>query len=71
MVKKVKPILEDILSFKKQEEKYIKYFFEGNFMPELLFTKNKIVNLEFLRNHPMVLWKQHHIKEWLKSQSRK
>lgn len=71
MIKKVKPILDDILSFRKQEEEYIKYFFAGKFIPELLFAKKKIVDLESLRNHPMVLWKQHHIKEWLKSQSRK
>lgn len=67
MIKKVKPILDDMLSFRKQEKEYIKYFFEGSFMPELLFAKEKIVDLESLRKHPVVLWKQFHIKEWLKS----
>lgn len=71
MIKDVKPFLEDMLTLNKHEKEYVNSFFKGEYNPELLFAKEEIVDLESLKNHPMALWKQQHINEWLKSQKRK
>lgn len=69
MIKDVKPFLEDMLTLNKHEKEYVNSFFKGEYNPELLFAKEEIVDLESLKNHPMALWKQQYIKEWLKSRS--
>lgn len=65
MIRTVKPLLEDILTLNKQEKEYVDRFFKGEYIPELLFTKHEVVDLEALKRHPLALWKQQHIKEWL------
>ena len=70
MIKKVKPLLEDILKLRKNEKEYVKSFFKGEYVPELLFTKGEVADLSALKNHPVALWKQQHIKEWLKKQGK-
>lgn len=67
MIKTVKPLLEYVLKLDKQGKRYVDDFFIGEYKPELLFTNEKVVDIESLKKHPMALWKQQHIKEWLKN----
>lgn len=71
MIRKVKPLLEDILKLRKKEKEYVKYFFDGKYAPELLFDKKEIADMDSLKSHPMALWKQQHINEWLKKQRKR
>jgi hypothetical protein len=53
-----------VFELSKSEKMFVKKFFKADFKPELLFgNKIRIKNID---NHPMVLWKQKHIKEWIK-----
>lgn len=71
MLKRVKPLLEDMLTLNEQEKEYVETFFEGEYAPELLFAGEEVADLESLRKHPMAIWKQQHINEWLKGKKRK
>lgn len=42
------------------ETKFISEFTIGNYMPELLFDDQNIINR--IKNHPMALWKISNIK---------
>ena len=56
------PYLRQVFKFDKLEKQYISSFFTAKFSPRLLFEKKyRIQNIE---KHPMLLWKQRHIKEW-------
>ncbi len=66
MVKVVNPLLAYVLALNKTQQEYIDTFFKGEYRPELLFRQKEITGLvELLKNHPMALWKQQHLKGWL------
>jgi hypothetical protein len=50
-------------------KEYIDRFFKGDFKPEILF--GKLVDSTDLERHPMVIWKQRHLKDWLARQKDK
>ena len=66
MVKKIKPTLEGMLTLTVEEKEYVGKFFQGEYNPALLFTQEDGVDLAALKKHPMAIWKQKHIKEWVK-----
>lgn len=39
----------------KEEKEFLKRFYNGEYIPELLFKDKKI--LDRIKNHPMALWK--------------
>jgi len=64
MIKKVKPFLKrEIFNFTTGENEYIDSFLKGEFKQEALFEK--LLNGKNLARHPMVIWKQRHIKNFL------
>lgn len=64
MMKIVIPFLrKEIFNFTTEELKYIDRFFKGDFRPEILF--GKLLDNTDLERHPMVIWKQRHLKDWL------
>jgi hypothetical protein len=69
MLDSVKPFLRQLFKYQTKEKKYIENFFKGEFKPGLLF--GSLLNIANLNKHPMVIWKQTHIKEWLKKQHHK
>lgn len=71
MIKNIKPFLEDMLTLSRQEKEYVNSFFKGEYSPELLFTGKEVADLDSLMKHPMALWKQQHIKNWLQGQQKK
>jgi len=44
-------------------KEYFERFFKGDFRPEILF--GKLLDSTDLERHPMVIWKQRHLKNWL------
>ena len=64
MLDYVKPFLRQLFKYQPKEKEYIENFFKGEFKPELLF--GTLLDVKNLDKHPMVIWKQLHIKEWLK-----
>jgi len=70
MMKIVIPFLrKEIFNFTLEELEYIDRFFKGNFKPEILF--GKLLDSTDLERHPMVIWKQKHLKDWLARQKDK
>lgn len=67
MIKTVKPFLIRLLTLSGQEKKYMEAFFKGKYLPSLLFADDEINDINSLQNHPMALWKQKHLTEWLKN----
>jgi len=64
MMKIVIPFLrKEIFNFTTEELEYIDRFFKGDFRPEILF--GKLLDSTDLERHPMVIWKQRHLKNWL------
>lgn len=64
MMKIVIPFLrKEIFNFTTEELEYIDRFFKGDFRPEILF--GKLLDSIDLERHPMVIWKQRHLKNWL------
>jgi len=68
MIETVKPFLRDMFDFTSDESEYINRFFEADFRPEILF--GDLLESTNLENHPMVIWKQRHLKEWLARQKK-
>ncbi len=71
MIATVEPFLKGLLTMTKREYGYVDYFFQGQYKPERLFSKKEVVDIESLRNHPLALWKQQHIQEWLKRKGKR
>ena len=69
MLDSVKPFLTQLFKYQPEEKEYIENFFRGEFKPGLLF--GILLEVKNLGKHPMVMWKQTHIKEWLKKQHNK
>jgi predicted nucleotidyltransferase component of viral defense system len=53
--KLVKEYITDLMVLTKEEKEFLDKFESGEYIPELLFEDEKI--LERIRNHPMALWK--------------
>lgn len=66
MMQIVRPFLKEIFSFTSEELEYINRFYKGDFRPEILF--GKLLDSTDLERHPMVIWKQRHVKDWLSKQ---
>jgi len=67
MMKIVIPFLrKEIFNFTPEELEYIDRFFKGDFKPEILF--GELLDSTDLERHPMVIWKQRHLKDWLARQ---
>ncbi len=45
----------------KVNREYFERFFRGDFRPEILF--GKLLDSTDLERHPMVIWKQRHLKD--------
>jgi len=69
MIQIVRPFLKKIFNFAPEELEYIDRFFKGDFKPEILF--GKLLDSKDLERHPMVIWKQRHLKDWLARQKGK
>lgn len=69
MIQIVRPFLKEIFNFTSEELGYIDRFFKGDFRPEILF--GKLLDSINLEKHPMVIWKQRHLKDWLAEQKNK
>jgi len=69
MIQIVRPFLKEIFNFTSEELEYIDRFFRGDFRPEILF--GKLLDSTDLERHPMVIWKQRHLKDWLAGQKNK
>lgn len=69
MIQTVRPFLNEIFNFTSEELEYIDRFFKGDFKPEILF--GKLLNSVNLERHPMVIWKQRHLKNWIVRQKSK
>lgn len=69
MIQIVRPFLKEIFNFTSEELGYIDRFFKGDFRPEILF--GKLLDSTDLERHPMVIWKQRHLKDWLAGQKNK
>ena len=69
MIQIVRPFLKEIFNFTSEELEYIDRFFKGDFRPEILF--GKLLDGTDLEKHPMVIWKQRHLKDWLTRQKDK
>jgi len=54
---------KEIFNFTPEELEYVDRFFKGEFRPEILF--GKLLDSTDLERHPMVIWKQRHLKDWL------
>ena len=63
MIQVVRPFLKKIFDFTSGELEYINKFFEADFRPEILF--GDLLDSTNLEKHPMVIWKQRHLKDWL------
>jgi hypothetical protein len=50
-------------------KEYFERFSKEDFRPEILF--GKLLNSVNLERHPMVIWKQRHLKDWLARQKSK
>lgn len=51
----VKEYISDLMVLIKEEKAFLDKFENGEYIPELLFEDEKII--ERIRNHPMALWK--------------
>ena len=70
MVQIVRAFLEEMFNFTSEELEYINRFFKGDFKPEILFDKLLDSSID-LERHPMVIWKQRHLKDWIVRQKDK
>lgn len=67
MLNYVKPFLKEVFNYLSEEKEYVKSFFRAEFKPELLF--GTLLDARKLKRHPMVIWKQRHLKEWLEGKT--
>lgn len=63
LVTVVKPYIEKLMQFTKEEQAYIAKFFDGTYDPTLLFGHE--VDRERIMHHPMVEWKLQHVRQWI------
>jgi len=56
-----------LVSKLEKSKEYVKSFFRAEFKPELLF--GTLLDAQKLKRHPMVIWKQRHLKEWLEGKT--
>jgi predicted nucleotidyltransferase component of viral defense system len=70
MIQIVRTFLEEMFNFTSEELEYINRFFKGDFKPEILFDKLLDSSID-LERHPMVIWKQRHLKDWIVRQKDK
>jgi len=68
MIQVVRPLLMEIFDFTSEELEYINRFLEADFKPEILF--GDLLASTNLEKHPMVIWKQKHLKDWLARQKK-
>ncbi|MFQ6065865.1 MAG: nucleotidyl transferase AbiEii/AbiGii toxin family protein [bacterium] len=69
MIQVVRPFLKEMFDFASEELEYINRFFEADFKPGILFSD--LLDSTNLEKHPMVIWKQRHLKDWLARQKKK
>ncbi|MCJ7789925.1 MAG: hypothetical protein MUP69_07045 [Candidatus Atribacteria bacterium] len=69
MIQIVRAFLEEMFNFTSEELEYVNRFFKGDFKPEILF--GKLLNSVNLERHPIVIWKQRHLKDWIVRQKDK
>ena len=69
MIQTVRPFLNEVFNFTSEESEYINRFFQGDFKPLILF--DKLLDNVDLERHPMVIWKQKHLKELIIRQKKK
>jgi len=69
MIRVVRLFLKEIFDFTSEQLEYINRFFEGDFKPEFLF--GNLLDSTNLEKHPMVIWKQKHLKNWLARQKKR
>lgn len=53
--KLVKEYMSELMVLSKKEKKFLNRFENGEYIPELLFEDEKIINR--IKAHPMALWK--------------
>jgi predicted nucleotidyltransferase component of viral defense system len=70
MIQIVRTFLEEMFNFTSEELEYVNRFFKGDFKPEILFDKLLDSSID-LERHPMVIWKQRHLKDWIVRQKDK
>ncbi|MCJ7789420.1 MAG: nucleotidyl transferase AbiEii/AbiGii toxin family protein [Candidatus Atribacteria bacterium] len=70
MIQIVRAFLEEMFNFTSEELEYVNRFFKGDFKPEILFDKLLDSSID-LERHPMVIWKQRHLKDWIVRQKDK
>lgn len=51
----------------EKSKEYFECFFRAEFKPELLF--GTLLDARKLKRHPIVIWKQRHLKEWLEGKT--
>ena len=59
-IKLVKAYISHLMVLTKEEKAFLDRFENGEYIPELLFEDEKI--LERIKNHPMALWKTREVK---------
>ena len=69
MIQVVRPFLKEMFDFTLEELEYIDRFFEADFQPGILF--GDLLDSTNLEKHPMVIWKQRHLKDWLARQKKR
>lgn len=66
IIEKVKPFIGKLLEFSPKEKEFVNEFLDkGNLKPELLFSQYSGM-ADSLKRHPVVLWKQKNLIEYLK-----
>ncbi|MDA3792118.1 MAG: nucleotidyl transferase AbiEii/AbiGii toxin family protein [Elusimicrobia bacterium] len=66
IIEKVTPFIGKLLEFSSKEREFVNEFLDkGSFKPELLFDQHPGM-VDSLKRHPVVLWKQKNLIEYLK-----
>ncbi len=70
LIEKVVPFIRKLLELSPEENRFVNDFLDsGIFSPELLFKKYSELIIS-LKNHPVLLWKQKNLIEYLKNNSK-
>ena len=63
MKEKVETFLSDLMKYDEAEQQFLRLFLDGGiYEPELLFRDSE--QAQRLRDHPAVLWKLHHHRQY-------